>query len=69
MGRVYDLPEHMLTEINVKLPRDLVEWLEEIAKARGETIDEVLTWTLGLIRNYYERWMRAWKRLEKKRKH
>jgi hypothetical protein len=57
MGRVYELPDHMLVEIKVKLPRDIVEWLKELSKARNETIDEVLTWTLGNILNFYDRWM------------
>lgn len=50
-------------EVKVKLPKDLVDWLEEIARARGETVDEVLTWTLGNLRNFYDRWLHARKRL------
>jgi hypothetical protein len=53
---VREIPEHQLREIKVKLPEDLVEWLGEIAEARGETIDDVLTWTLGILRNFYDRW-------------
>jgi hypothetical protein len=67
-GRIYDIPEHKLREVKVKLPKDLVEWLEEIAKARGETIDEVLTWTLGNLLNFYDRWICAWKKSKRSRK-
>jgi predicted translin family RNA/ssDNA-binding protein len=64
---IYEIPEHQLREVKVKLPKDLVKWLEEIAKARGETIDEVLTWTLGNIFNFYDRWFRAKRRIERAR--
>jgi anthranilate phosphoribosyltransferase len=66
-GRVYDIPEHKLREVKVKLPKDLVEWLEEIAKARDETVDEVLTWTLGCLLNFYDRWKFAWSKKSKRR--
>jgi hypothetical protein len=58
--RVYDIPEHRLREIRVKLPSDLVEWLEDIARARGETVSEVLAWTLGNLMNFYDRWHCTW---------
>jgi site-specific recombinase XerD len=53
---VEEIPEHQLREVKVKLPKDLVEWLEKVARARGETIDGVLTWTLGILHNFYDRW-------------
>lgn len=51
-----EIPDRQLVEVRVKLPKDLVEWLERIARARGENIDNVLTWTLGMLRNFYDRW-------------
>jgi hypothetical protein len=33
--------------------------LKNIANARGETIDQVLTWTLGGLCNFYDRWATA----------
>jgi anthranilate phosphoribosyltransferase len=60
--RVYDIPEHHLREVRVKLPRDIAEWLEDIARARGETVSEVLAWTLGNLMNFYDRWYYAWKK-------
>jgi len=32
------------------------EWLEAIAARRGETLDDVLTWTLGSLIDLYHRW-------------
>jgi hypothetical protein len=52
----------MLVELRARLPRDLVEWLQQLAEARGETVDEVLTWTLGTLRNLHDRWRYAWGR-------
>lgn len=62
---IYEIPEHQLREVKVKLPKDLVEWLEEIARSRGETIDIVLMWTLGNLRNFYDRWFYAIQRAER----
>ena len=66
--RVYNIPEHRLREIKVKLPSELVEWLEVIARARGETVSEVLTWTLGNLMNFYDRWQYAWRK-QRRQKH
>ena len=46
-------------KITVELPENIATWLKKIADARGETVDEVLTWTLGSLLNFYERWMTA----------
>jgi hypothetical protein len=44
-------------EVNWKLPKPLVDWLNSIAKCRNESIEEVVMWTLGNLYNYYERWV------------
>jgi len=54
-----EISERRLVEVKIKLPEDMLMWLEDIAKARDETIDEVLWWTLGTLQNLYDRWMRA----------
>jgi len=46
-------------KIEVELYEDQVEWLSKIAKMRGESLSDVLTWTLGLLRNFYDRWCTA----------
>jgi len=49
-------------KITLELPENLVLWLKRIADARGEAVDEVLTWTLGNLFNLYDRWEVAIKR-------
>jgi hypothetical protein len=44
-------------EVRLRLPRFIVDWLENIAKCRGETVDDVVAWTLGSLYNYYQRWV------------
>ena len=67
-GRRREISERGLVEVKIKLPEDMLMWLEDIAKARDETIDEVLWWTLGTLQNLYDRWMRA-KRLKLEKLH
>jgi len=45
--------------ITVELYDDLVEWISNIARMRGESLSTVMNWTLGLLRNFYDRWLMA----------
>jgi hypothetical protein len=55
-----------MVEISIKLPENLAKWLKKIADDRGETIDEVIAWTLGTVYNLYDRWTVALERRQRK---